>query len=108
MTSQCFSPSADRMVPAMSVSLLLAFVLHSKVTWSQRQQEGLLTMLISFHAVSCIGLIHRFLTFAIVDAFWGNWVVSTLVSIAVVIVWNYMGYDRMVFKNRDTTGLKKT
>lgn len=95
-----FSRNATNLL-VTECSLILAFILHSQVTWSDRNQTGALNRLVTFHAVSLAGLTLRLIIFAIVDGATGNWLLATVSGIAGAVLCNYLGYDSIVFANSE-------
>lgn len=78
-------------------SLLVAFVLHDRITWRTHRRVDLLRRVWRFHLVSLVGMVGRTLVFALLDYVGAHWVVSTVGSIVVAALCNFVGYSRLVF-----------
>ncbi len=79
-------------------ALIFGFFLHNFITW-QRDWSRFFRKLFLFHVISSIGLVIRFATFAGLDYMGLNWFFATVFSIAPVIIINFLGFDRLVFKD---------
>ena len=86
-------------VVTTEVMVVVAFLLHRRFTWAGRER-GFWRPLLSFHLVTGVGMVGRFVVFALVDALGAGPMIATLVSIPAAVVVNYLGYDRIVFKRR--------
>ena len=78
------------------VAVITAFFLHRRFTWAS-DDSRVLRAILRFHAVTGIGLIARLLTFGVLDGQGVGPMIATVLSIPIVIVVNYFGYDRLVF-----------
>lgn len=94
--STTFTRNASNVL-VTEVALVLAFFAHRSLTWNWKG-DGLLRALVLFHVVSAVGLLLRAGVFFGLDQVGFDPVLATVVSVAVVIVVNFLGYDRVVFR----------
>lgn len=88
---------------ATEVSYLYGYGIHALFTWKAEPPSW--RGLGKFHLVSGFGFVLRSVTFALLDA-WGVLpaLVCLMVSIAVQLCTNFLGYERWVFaRGRDKT-----
>ena len=89
---------------SIEISLLLAFLLHGRLTWPDARREsgsGLaaaLRRLLSFHAVTLSGVALRALLFYALSLTGIAYTLNALLGIALVVGLNFLGYDRLVFR----------
>ncbi|MFT3928199.1 MAG: GtrA family protein [Myxococcales bacterium] len=89
-------------VVVTEIALMFAFVLHRRITWGAGE-SGFWRSCLSFHVVSSVGLALRFGMFYLLDGLGFAPMLTTLASMLVAIVFNFLGYDRMVFRGSSPT-----
>lgn len=82
---------------AVELTTLFAFLLHSTFTWKSPLVPDLWRKLWRFHAVTGFGLLLRIVLFGALDSIGVHWLAATVLSILVIVVLNYFGYERAVF-----------
>lgn len=85
---------------SVTISLLLAFYLHSKFSWRhlKKSKWHFMRIFSMFYGISLIGVSVRFwlfYTLALKDL---HYLTNTLINVGVIILLNFLGYDRFVFK----------
>ncbi len=83
-------------------SILVGFFLHSKLTWNVTYGTvgGFLRLLVNFHIVTAVSNLLRLISFYLLSLLGVHYLLNSVVGIAIVIVINFLGYDKMVFGNR--------
>jgi putative flippase GtrA len=84
------------------ISFIVAFVIHSKITWRYRfrsKQEIVLKIFI-FFLVSIVSLIVRIYLFDFLMIQGLDYKMNTLIGIIVAILINFLGYDKFVFQKK--------
>ena len=84
---------------AMESALLLSYPLHKRITWLEGW-EDFLPKLLRFHAISFLGILIRILAFASLAYLGFGWSISTIVSIVLVVLINFLGFDQFVFQDK--------
>ncbi|MBL8018817.1 MAG: GtrA family protein [Leptospirales bacterium] len=79
------------------ISILFSFHAHSFFTWKERQGHYL-KRLWHFHLLTGLTIILRQIGFHFLSEAGYHWVVATLVPLAIAIVINFLGYDKLVFR----------
>lgn len=83
------------------LALLLAFILHYKITWTQHfiSKRDLFVKLIKFHAVTFTSFFIRIVLFYLILILTDiNYIANTAICVLVAICINFMGYDKVVFR----------
>ncbi|MCB1310023.1 MAG: GtrA family protein [Leptospiraceae bacterium] len=81
---------------ATELAYLAAFSVHYLWTWRHIRDRFWLR-LIKFHVVSLLGFCLRALIFGVLIYFDISWELATLISIASVLIFNFLGYFSVVF-----------
>ncbi|HEX8974745.1 MAG TPA: GtrA family protein [Patescibacteria group bacterium] len=83
------------------VGLLVAFMLHSKITWRYRfsSHQEMAYKLLMFYLVSVFSIFLRMFAFYVFDRAGMDYKLNVIIGIIIIIVINFFGYDRLVFKN---------
>ena len=84
------------------VSFLFGFNLNNYWTWRNRN-ENYVSKLFKYHLVNFITLGFRQIGFYVMDQYGFNWIWATVVPLALSIIINFLGYDKLIFKNIDTS-----
>ncbi|EPG65528.1 GtrA-like protein [Leptospira wolffii serovar Khorat str. Khorat-H2] len=84
---------------ATEIPIIVSYPIHKFFTWRE-SFEGFFSKFLRYHLVLFSGIILRITAFLILDAFEFSFYVSTIVGILIVIVWNFLGFDRFVFVNK--------
>ncbi len=82
---------------AMELSILFAFHAHSYWTWHERTGRYL-ERLWQFHLFTALTIGLRAVGFYVLNRLGQAWIVSTMVPLAVAILVNFLGYDRLIFR----------
>lgn len=82
----------------IEIALLISYPLHKWVTWLEGW-DNFFPKLLYFHSISLLGIIIRILIFAILDSLGLHYLLSIIISILVVILINFVGFDRYVFRD---------
>jgi glycosyltransferase involved in cell wall biosynthesis len=84
---------------SIEVSILVGFVLHAFLTWNYqfKKRKEIGQKLFSFHLVTGASFIIRQILFYLLSSIDVNYLINTFIGIAVAIVLNFLGYDKIVF-----------
>lgn len=85
---------------AMEIALLISFPLHKRITWAEGW-EDFFPKLFHFHLISSFTIFIRIVSFSIFDSFGFYWEVSSILSISLVVIINFAGFDRYVFLKQE-------
>jgi len=87
---------------SIEISIIVGFILHSFIGWRYRfPTPGHLAMkVVQFHLVTGISVAIRLVIFYGLSLTGIDYRLNTIIGIAVAIVWNFMGYDRIVFSGK--------
>jgi len=90
---------------SIEIGLLVAFVLHRRVTWGSFLGEldtkpSVLGQLFRFHGVSFFSVLTRAVLFYGLSLMAVPYRLNVLIGIAVAVTINFLGYDRLVFRMR--------
>ncbi|MCF7929381.1 MAG: GtrA family protein, partial [Spirochaetales bacterium] len=90
---------------SIEISLIVAFFLHRSFTWahtagSSGRQKGAFMQVLWFHGVSFLSVIVRLGLFYGLSLLLFPYQVNVLIGIAVAVVINFIGYDRLVFAKK--------
>jgi len=97
-TASSFSKNITNIL-IIEIVLLISFPIHNFHTWKDGS-ENLLKKLIKFHLVAVSGTILRLIAFWIIDKMGAHVYVSSVGSMLVVVIHNFLGYSFYVFKNK--------
>lgn len=88
---------------SIMISLLVAFVLHSSITWRYkfRKFKDFFIKIFLFYIISFVSILIRFGLFYLLLSFGLIYWTNTLLGIIVAIIINLFGYDRLFFKIND-------
>ncbi|TGM11972.1 methyltransferase [Leptospira selangorensis] len=86
---------------ATEIPILISFPIHKFYTWKEKF-DNLFTEFIRYHAVLLSGLILRLFIFLIFDSLGFSFYFSTISGIMVIVLWNFLGFDRYVFTQKQT------
>jgi len=91
------------------ISLLVAFILHSNITWRYkfRSKSEIFQKLVLFYSVSIISIAIRMLSFYVFDINGMDYKLNVIIGIIIIIVINFFGYDNLVFKKLKLSKTKK-
>jgi glycosyltransferase involved in cell wall biosynthesis len=86
-------------IASIILGLLIAFILHSKVTWRYkfRSNIDIFKKLALFYIISIISIAIRVLTFYFFDKNGMDYKTNVLIGIILVIIMNFFGYDKLIF-----------
>ncbi len=76
--------------------VIISFFIHDNFTW-KNNTGSFLYKIFRYHTIMAGSLILRFIAFYIFDTLGFHFLVSTILSIAIIIVFNYFGFDKYVF-----------
>jgi len=76
--------------------VIISFFIHDNFTW-KNNTGSFFYKIFRYHTIMAGSLILRFIAFYIFDTLGFHFLVSTVLSIAIIIVFNYFGFDKFVF-----------
>jgi putative flippase GtrA len=76
--------------------VIISFFIHDNFTW-KGNTGSFFYKIFRYHTIMAGSLILRFIAFYIFDTLGLHFLVSTVLSIAIIIVFNYFGFDKYVF-----------
>jgi len=87
---------------SIEISIIVGFVLHSFLGWRYRFTSvgQLMLKVFQFHFITGISVAMRLVLFYSLSATGMDYKLNTIIGIVVAIVWNFLGYDRIVFKEK--------
>ncbi len=94
-TSSLFAQNLGNLL-ATEIALIASFPLHNWITWLGNSEQ-LFRKLLRFHAISFFGICLRLTVFALLVYLGFSWTVATVLSIAVIVLFNFIGFDLFVF-----------
>jgi putative flippase GtrA len=95
---------------AIMVSITIAFVLHSKITWMYKFQSNwdFIKKMFLFYLITSITVIMRIYLYDFLYNYGLNYQLNTIIGIVVIIVINFFGYDKLfqkTLRNRNMDNL---
>ena len=87
---------------SIEISVLVGLVLHSYITWRYKYEttRNFLKVFVYFHLVTGISFIVRIIIFPILASLGFDYMMNTLIGVAIAIIINFFGYDKLVFKKK--------
>jgi glycosyltransferase involved in cell wall biosynthesis len=87
---------------SIEISILVGLVLHSCITWryKYRSIRDFFKVLVNFHLITGISFLVRVILFPILASLGVDYMTNTLIGIAVALVINFLGYDKVVFNKK--------
>ncbi|MDH5654926.1 MAG: methyltransferase [Spirochaetia bacterium] len=85
---------------ATETAFLISFPIHKFFTWLEGI-EDFFVKLLKFHVVSVVSFLIRYLIFFILTLAGLDWLPSTLMSMLMIILINFIGFDRYVFRKKE-------
>lgn len=87
---------------SIEISIIVGFVLHSFLGWRYKFESvgQLVLKVLQFHFITGISVAMRLVLFYSLSATGMDYKLNTIIGIIVAIVWNFLGYDRIVFKEK--------
>jgi len=85
---------------SIEVSIIVGFLLHARVTWRYRfrSRAAYLRKLLAFHLTTALSFAVRQVVFYFLLRAGMDYRLNTLIGIAIAVVLNFFGYDRLVFR----------
>lgn len=89
-------------VLSIEISVIVGLLLHSYITWRYKYEttRKFLKVFIYFHLVTGVSFAARLLLFPVLASFGIDYMTNTLIGVALAIVLNFFGYDKLVFKKK--------
>jgi glycosyltransferase involved in cell wall biosynthesis len=87
---------------SIEISVLVGLFLHSYITWRYRYEttRKFLKVFVYFHLVTGISFVVRIALFPVLAALGIDYMTNTLIGVALAIIINFFGYDKLVFKKK--------
>ncbi len=87
---------------SIEISVLVGLFLHSYITWRYKYEttRNFLKIFIFFHLVTGISFLARIILFPILASIGIDYMTNTILGVLLAIVLNFLGYDKLVFKNK--------
>ncbi|GIX43140.1 MAG: hypothetical protein KatS3mg129_2873 [Leptospiraceae bacterium] len=76
--------------------VFISFFIHDNFTW-KGNTGTFFYKIIRYHTIMAGSLVVRFISFSIFDYIGFHFLISTIFSIAIIIIFNYFGFDKFVF-----------
>jgi glycosyltransferase involved in cell wall biosynthesis len=85
---------------SIEISVLFGFFLHSFFSWRYKFRNTLNALLrfLLFHAVTAFTILARIALFYFISTAGTDYRLNTIIGIVVVIILNFIGYEKIVFK----------
>lgn len=77
--------------------VFISFFIHDNFTWKNYSNQSFLKKIIKYHFVMMLSILIRLVSFFIFDFLHFPYIVSTVLSIAVIVLFNFFGFDKYVF-----------
>lgn len=90
---------------SIEIAIIIGFILHSFITWRVKYLSfsSLIIKFIKFHLITLISIIMRIIAFYLLTEYTQlDYRICTLIGIGIAVIWNFFGYDRIVFKEKIT------
>jgi glycosyltransferase involved in cell wall biosynthesis len=86
---------------SIEISIITGFFLHSFITWRYRYSSigEFFKKCLSFHIITGLSFATRVILFYILLNIGVGYLPNTIIGIGVAVLLNFIGYDRMVFRN---------
>ncbi len=88
---------------SVEISIVVGFLLHSFITWRYKYKSGgeVLKKALFFQGVTTLSFLTRQVAFYLLTKFTDiHYILATLIGIVIAIILNFLGYEKIVFKNR--------
>lgn len=76
--------------------VFISFFIHDRLTWKENKEQ-FLRKIIRYHFIMFISIFIRIVSFFIFDLLNFPFLLSTILSIAIIVIFNFFGFDRYVF-----------
>tara|TARA_B100001057_G_C22867901_1_gene957407 strand:+ start:1007 stop:1414 length:408 start_codon:yes stop_codon:yes gene_type:complete len=84
---------------AIEIGIILSFILNRHFTWPEsKENDSFLNQIIRFHYVVGFSAVFRVFLFAILQFFGINYLINTIICIMLSSIFNFIFYDKKVFK----------
>lgn len=95
-------------IVSIIIGLLIAFILHSSITWRYhfKSKIEIFKKLLIFYLISTFSIIIRIATFYLFNQNGMDYKLNTLIGIILIIIINFFGYEKIVFKRLDFSNKK--
>lgn len=81
------------------ISILFSYFAHRTFTWRDRKTAGSMAgQLTQYYIFTGFTLGLRQISFSLLDAASFHWFISTIIPMIIVIIMNFLGYDKMIFR----------
>ena len=89
-------------IASIEVSVLVGLFLHSFITWRYKYEttRNFLKVFIYLHLVTGISFLARLVLFPVLASLGVDYMTNTLIGVALAIVLNFFGYDKLVFRKK--------
>jgi len=90
---------------SIELATIIAFFLHSLITWRQKFETffDFIVKIVHFHIVNVMTITSRVLIFYLFANIGIGYKLNTTIGILLLIVMNYLAYDKLVFKEKKYT-----
>ena len=89
---------------SIEVSIIVGYFLHSRVTWQAgregRKPGARLRAFVQFHAVTLFSAAIRAGAFYVLSTTGMHYRLNAIIGVAIAVILNFLGYDRLVFRER--------
>jgi putative flippase GtrA len=89
---------------SIEVSIIVGYFLHSRVTWQAgragRKPGARLRAFAQFHAVTLFSAAIRAGVFYVLSTTGMHYRLNAIIGVAIAVILNFLGYDRLVFRER--------
>lgn len=77
--------------------VFISFFIHDNFTWKNYSNQSFFKKIVKYHIVMFISILIRIVSFFIFDFLNFPYLVSTVSSIAIIVLFNFFGFDKYVF-----------
>lgn len=86
---------------SIEISIIIGFLLHSLITWRTRFRgfRDWILKFTCFHMITGISFLIRVIIFYILLNIGMNYKVNTLIGIGIAVIFNFIGYKNLLFKD---------
>jgi len=90
---------------SIEVSIIVGFLLHAHITWRYRFRSAAayVRKLLAFHLTTALSFAVRQVVFYFLLRAGMDYRLNTLIGIAIAVILNFVGYDRLVFRDKQSS-----
>ncbi|MCS7204766.1 MAG: GtrA family protein [Leptospiraceae bacterium] len=76
--------------------VFISFIIHNNLTWKGNTGK-FIHKIFKYHTIMAVSILIRAVSFYLFDSIGFPFMVSTVLSIAIIVIFNFLGFDKFVF-----------